>query len=78
MPLGKRLFDTLTACRHRHLSRLVTINHQTYRTCLDCGARMRYSWQTMSSLDEKEPFVRGMVQRFVQAAKQRIAHAISR
>jgi ADP-heptose:LPS heptosyltransferase len=78
MPLGKKLFDTLFACRHRHLSRIVTIQHQTYQVCLDCGARVRYSWQTMSSEDEREPFLRSMVQRLVQAAKQKIAHAISR
>lgn len=78
MPLGKRIFDTLFACRHRHLGRLVTINHQTYRVCMDCGARMRYSWQTMSSMDEREPLVRSMVQRLVQAAKQKIVHGMLR
>lgn len=78
MPLGKTIFDAFFACRHRHLSRLVTIHHQTYRVCLDCGARLRYSWQTMSSLDEREPFFRSLVTRFVQAAKQKIVHAMSR
>lgn len=78
MPIGKKLFDALIACRHRHLSRIVTIQHQTYQVCLDCGARLRYSWQTMSSIDEREPFLRSIVLRFVHAAKQKIAHAISR
>jgi hypothetical protein len=78
MPLGKRIFDTLFACHHRHLSRLVTINHQTYQTCLDCGARLRYSWQSMSPMDEREPFFRSLVLRFVHAAKQKIVHAMSR
>lgn len=78
MPLGKKIFDILFACRHRHLGRLVTINHQTYQVCMDCGARMRYSWQTMCSLDEREPFLRSLVLRFAHAAKQKIVHAMSR
>jgi hypothetical protein len=24
-------------CRHRHLSRVFTIKHRTYRVCFDCG-----------------------------------------
>lgn len=78
MPIGKRIFDALFACRHRHLSRIVTIHHQTYQVCLDCGARLRYSWQTMSSVDERESLLRSIVLRLVQAAKQKIAHAMSR
>lgn len=78
MPLGRRFFESLFACRHRHLSRIVTIQHQTYQVCLDCGARLRYSWQTMSSVDEPEPLVRSLLSRFVQAAKQKIVHAMSR
>jgi hypothetical protein len=78
MPLGKRIFDFLFACRHRHLSRILTVHHQTYQVCLDCGARLRYSWQTMSSIDEREPMVRSLVLRLVQAAKQKIVHAMSR
>lgn len=78
MPIGKRIFDALFACHHRHLSRIVTIQHQTYQVCLDCGARLRYSWQTMSSVDEREPLLRSILLRLVQAAKQKIAHAMSR
>jgi hypothetical protein len=78
MPLGRRLFDSLFACRHRHLGRIVTVQHQTYQVCMDCGARRRYSWQTMSSEDEREPLLRSLVLRFVQAAKQKIVHAMSR
>lgn len=78
MPLGKRILDTVMACRHRHLGRLITIQHQTYRVCLDCGARLRYSWQTMSSLDEREPHWRSLMLQIVHAAKQKILHAMSR
>ncbi len=24
-------------CRHRHVSRVFTIKHRTYRVCFDCG-----------------------------------------
>lgn len=78
MPLGKRIFDALFACRHRHFGRIVTIHHQTYQVCLDCGARRRYSWQTMSPIDEREPLLRTLLLRLVQAAKQKIVHAMSR
>jgi len=36
-------------CRHRKLSRVFTINNQTYRVCCECGARFNYSLETMSS-----------------------------
>jgi len=31
------LFRFLFGCRHRHLSRIFTIKHRTYRVCFDCG-----------------------------------------
>lgn len=78
MPSGKKIFEALFACRHRHLSRLVTIQHQTYQVCLDCGARIRYSWQTMSSIDEREPLLRSLMVQLIHFAKQKILHAMSR
>lgn len=78
MPLAKRIVDRVFACRHRHLGRMITLQCQTYRVCLDCGARLRYSWQTMSSLDEQEPLFRSLALRFFQATKQKIAQAMSR
>lgn len=32
-----RIFQFLFGCRHRHLSRVFTIKHRTYRVCFDCG-----------------------------------------
>jgi hypothetical protein len=78
MPLGTRIFNLLFACRHRHVGPIITIQHQTYQVCMDCGARLRYSWQTMSSLDEREPFFRLLVLRAFEAAKQKILHAMLR
>jgi hypothetical protein len=28
---------TFGHCRHRHLSRVFTIKHRTYKVCFDCG-----------------------------------------
>lgn len=78
MPLGKRIFNFLFACRHRRRGPIITIQHQTFQVCLDCGARLRYSWQTMSSLDEREPYFVSLVLRTLEAARQKIMHAISR
>jgi len=42
----------LFGCRHRDLSRAFTTEGETYKVCLKCGARLRYSWQTMSLVRE--------------------------
>ena len=31
------LFEFMFGCRHRHLSRVFTIQHRTYKVCFDCG-----------------------------------------
>ena len=40
--------DFLFGCHHKSLSRVFTLDGQTYRVCCDCGARFGYSLQTMS------------------------------
>lgn len=49
----------LFGCRHRELSRAFTSENETYKVCLKCGARLLYSWQTMSLVrdgaDRKKP-----------------------
>ena len=37
MKLLQTLFEFVFGCRHRHLSRVFTIKHRTYRVCFDCG-----------------------------------------
>ena len=32
------IFQFTFGCRHRHLSRVFTIKHRTYRVCFDCGS----------------------------------------
>lgn len=42
------VFDFLFGCRHGRLSRVFTLGGETYRVCCDCGAKYRYSLETMS------------------------------
>jgi hypothetical protein len=35
-PLSSML-QFIFGCRHRHLSRVFTIKHRTYKVCFDCG-----------------------------------------
>ena len=42
------ILDFLFGCHHLHLSRVFTLQGETYRVCCDCGARFAYSLETMS------------------------------
>ena len=42
------LLDFAFGCHHRKLSRVFTIDNQSYRVCCDCGATFNYSLETMS------------------------------
>jgi len=37
MKLVQSVFNFICGCRHRHVSRVFTIKHRTYRVCFDCG-----------------------------------------
>jgi hypothetical protein len=37
MKLLSAVLQFIFGCRHRHLSRVFTIKHRTYRVCFDCG-----------------------------------------
>lgn len=37
MKLLQTLLEFIFGCRHRHISRVFTIKHRTYRVCFDCG-----------------------------------------
>jgi hypothetical protein len=50
--IGQTIVNWLFGCRHRELSRAFTSEGETYKVCLMCGARLRYSWQTMSLVRE--------------------------
>ena len=42
------ILDFLFGCHHVHLSRVFTLQGETYRVCCDCGAKSAYSLETMS------------------------------
>jgi hypothetical protein len=61
------MFDWIWGCHHRHLSRVFTIDRQTYRVCFACGAKLRYSWRTMSLIKtEAAPTPGSFATRFTQ------------
>lgn len=44
------LYETILGCSHQHLTRPFTLEHETYKVCLDCGKRVYYSAATMRPL----------------------------
>jgi hypothetical protein len=42
------VLDFLFGCHHIHLSRVFTLEGETYKVCCDCGAKFAYSLETMS------------------------------
>ena len=61
------IFEWIFGCHHNHLSRVFTIDRQTYKVCFACGTKLRYSWRTMSLVKTETPprlgsFVTGFTQ----------------
>ena len=54
MAIGTKIWNLFFGCRHRQLSRAFTSQGETYKVCLKCGARLPYSWETMTVLPEKK------------------------
>lgn len=44
------LYETILGCSHQHLTRPFTLEHETYKVCLDCGKRVFYSAANMRQL----------------------------
>jgi hypothetical protein len=42
------VLDFLFGCHHAHLSRVFTLQRESYKVCCDCGAKFAYSLKTMS------------------------------
>lgn len=42
------ILDFIFGCHHVQLSRVFTIQGETYKVCCDCGAKFAYSLDTMS------------------------------
>ncbi|HKD13728.1 MAG TPA: hypothetical protein VKE71_04195 [Candidatus Angelobacter sp.] len=47
MEILAAIIDFLFGCHHRRLSRVFTIENQTYRVCCNCGAKFKYSLASM-------------------------------
>jgi hypothetical protein len=43
-----KIYDVIFGCRHAKLSRVFTIEGETYRVCLQCGTKLPFSLETMS------------------------------
>jgi hypothetical protein len=50
MAIFLAIIDFLFGCHHVHLSRVFTLQGETYKVCCDYGAKFAYSLQTMSIL----------------------------
>lgn len=48
------IYDMLFGCRHDRLTRPFTLNHETYKVCLDCGTHIDYSAERMEPLTALE------------------------
>ena len=42
------ILDFLFGCHHGSISRVFTLEGETYKVCCDCGAKFAYSLETMS------------------------------
>jgi hypothetical protein len=49
------ILDFLFGCHHVHLSRVFTLQGETYKVCCDCGAKFEYSLETMR-IERRLPF----------------------
>ena len=46
--------EILFGCRHYKQTRPFTLEHQTYKVCLDCGKQIYYSAERMTPLSARE------------------------
>lgn len=53
MGIGRKIWNVFFGCHHRELSRAFTSEGETYKVCLKCGARLPYSWETMTVMPER-------------------------
>ena len=47
-------YEIILGCSHSHLTRIFTLQDETYRVCLDCGVHVPYSSITMKPLSARE------------------------
>lgn len=64
-------------CKHRQLSRLITLQGRTYQVCLKCGAELEYDLETMRSTGVRIERASGLHPDYVHIARQRKRRGIS-
>jgi len=47
-------YEIFFGCSHGHLTRIFTLQDETYRVCLDCGVHIPYSPVSMRPLSARE------------------------
>jgi hypothetical protein len=47
-------YEIFLGCRHNHLTRLFTLQEETYKVCLDCGTHIPHSPITLRPLSARE------------------------
>ena len=47
-------YEIFLGCSHSHLTRIFTLQDETYRVCLDCGVHVAYSPVAMRPLTARE------------------------
>jgi len=47
-------YEIFFGCSHERLTRPFTLQHHTYKVCLDCGSQIYYSPTTMRPLSRRE------------------------
>jgi hypothetical protein len=70
------IFDWIFGCHHRHLSRVFTIDLQTYQVCFACGTKLRYSWRTMSLIKTERPQTLGVICNSVRTGNEQFAGSV--
>ncbi len=61
MRVLRNAVSSVFGCRHGRLSRLFTIQRQSYMVCLDCGHKVFYSPAEMRRLSRREVRSLGVV-----------------
>jgi hypothetical protein len=57
--IARSIFNWLFGCRHRELTRVFTLDQQTYRVCLSCGARIPFVDEPPHQVRERNPKAAG-------------------
>jgi hypothetical protein len=47
-------YEIFLGCRHSRLTRVFTLQEETYKVCLDCGTHVPYSAATLRPLSARE------------------------